>query len=341
MKEVSQNFFAGATPDELMACVKLLALSVSQHREEGGFVALRQSMDQILAAEEEGDDDSTATQLASLGNVLAEEALEIVRIAEAERDTDAEATEEVSDGTVEKRKQFRINVTAPVKVRWPGETDPVSANLENISWGGAAVRVDEVRMNGGETLRLILPKPGGGAISIEAKVLREWGLVEGDGQGMAVRFTKIRAQDEPELEKILELLAQSGDTEGQREHARLTQRLDIHFEDALEIEATLDDISVGGLGITVPDPLQVGQSLQAVISTPDEGCTLKLRARVVRQEPVQLGNMELYQVGLKFEHPTEELGQLTQALLKEMKVPDSKALAVGDPGDGLGSIKYA
>ena len=70
----------------------------------------------------------------------------------------------------------------------------------------------------------------------------------------------------------------------------------------------------------MPEPLQIGQSLQAVISTFDEGCTLKLRARVVRQEPIQMGATELYQAGLKFEHPSEELNELTRGLLSQMVV---------------------
>ena len=84
------------------------------------------------------------------------------------------------------------------------------------------------------------------------------------------------------------------------------------------MQATLEDISTGGLGITVPDPLQLGQSFQAVVSTLDESCTLKLCARVVHQEPVKIGNVELYHVGLEFEHPSEELRKRTRELILEM-----------------------
>jgi c-di-GMP-binding flagellar brake protein YcgR len=114
-------------------------------------------------------------------------------------------------------------------------------------------------------------------------------------------------------------LAESADSNGLRQHARLTQRLDIQF-DGDELHATLEDISAGGLGVTVPDPLQIGQSLQAVISTFDEDYTLKLRARVVRQEPIKMGKTELYHAGLKFEHPSEELNQLTRELVRKMAV---------------------
>ena len=135
---------------------------------------------------------------------------------------------------------------------------------------------------------------------------------------MATRFSSLSTRDESELESVLELLMQSGDSEGQRKHARLTQRLDIQFDDFEELQATLQDISEGGLGITVPDPLQVGQSFQAVVSTMDERCSLKLRARVVHQEPISLGSTEVYHVGLKFEHPTEELRNRTNELIREM-----------------------
>jgi Tfp pilus assembly protein PilZ len=72
------------------------------------------------------------------------------------------------------------------------------------------------------------------------------------------------------------------------------------------------------MGITVPDPVQIGQSLQIVISTLDESCSLKLRARVVRQEPLKLRSTVVYRVGLKFEHPSEELKKRTNELISKM-----------------------
>ena len=52
-----------------------------------------------------------------------------------------------------------------------------------------------------------------------------------------------------------------------------------------------------------------------MISTLDEKCSLKLRARVVRQKPVKLVAGEFYHVGLKFEHPTEELRKRIKDLI--------------------------
>lgn len=72
------------------------------------------------------------------------------------------------------------------------------------------------------------------------------------------------------------------------------------------------------MGVTVPDPLQIGQSLESVISTVDGKFSLKLRARVVRLEPIKMGKISLYQAGLKFEHPPRELNMLTRELIEKM-----------------------
>lgn len=136
-------------------------------------------------------------------------------------------------------------------------------------------------------------------------------------QSVVEHRASLGTRDEAKLESRLEYLVQNTEEEGQRMHARLAQRLDIEFNGIQELQSTLDDISAGGLRITVPDPLPVGQSLQTVISTLDERCSLKLRARVVRQKQVKLTAGEFYPVGLKFEHPTEELGRRVREMIAQ------------------------
>ena len=85
-----------------------------------------------------------------------------------------------------------------------------------------------------------------------------------------------------------------------------------------ELQATLDDISAGGMGITVPTPLQIGQSLQTVISALDGTSSLTLRARVVRQDPIKLGRTEVYRAGLKFEHHPDDIQERIEELLRKM-----------------------
>ena len=311
MKKRADSLLGEASQEELTACIRLLALSVVQHRESGGFVPFRQTAEGLRPG---GIEPDKAKLILDSRNAV-EETLELVRAAAA--NTEPEPTSEPNTQSEEKRRQLRIKVTAPIQVLWPGDSAPTAAKLQDISWGGAAIRVDEVKMGSSETLQVLIPGTRGASISIEAKVLRSWSMPDGDGEGIAVRFSNIATRDEDELEEVLKKLALSADCDGLRQHARLTQQLDIQF-DGDELHASLQDISAGGLGVTVPDPLQIGQSLQAVISTLDGGHTLKLRARVVRQKPILMGNIKLYQAGLKFEHPPAELSTLTHDLLNKL-----------------------
>lgn len=308
----AKTLLSDATKEEQAACIRLLALSLVQHREKNDFVPFRESAEFFKP----GNKSKEKAMLFMQSRDVVEEALEMVRVlaAEAPPKTESESEEKLSD----KRKQLRINVTAPVNLLWPGNHEPAKAKLQNISWGGASIVVDKAHTYSGDTLQVLLPGIKSSAISIEAKVLRTWALTASQGEGMAVRFTSLATKDQDEFEEVLKMLAQSEDSAGLRQHARLTQRLDIQFEGPDDLHATLDDISAGGLGVTVPDPLQIGQSLEALISTLDEGCTLKLRARVVRLEPVKMGNVELYHAGLKFEHPSRELNNLTRELIVQL-----------------------
>jgi len=300
------------TQKEQAACIRLLALSLVQHREKCDFVPLRESAEYFKPR----SNSKEKAELFMQSRNIIEEALEMVRVLAAEAPPKEVKTPEEKPS--DKRKQLRINVMAPVKLLWPGYDEPINAHLQNISWGGASITLNKARPHSGDTLRVLLPGINSSAINIEAKVLRTWELSANQGEGIAIRFSSLATKDQDEFEDVLNLLVQSKDNAGLRQHARLTQRLDIQFDGPDELHATLDDISAGGLGVTVPDPLQIGQSLETVISTLDEACSLKLRARVVRLEPVKMGNIDLYHAGLKFEHPSQELNNLTRELIVQM-----------------------
>tara|TARA_R110002072_G_scaffold69143_4_gene167765 strand:+ start:14264 stop:15241 length:978 start_codon:yes stop_codon:yes gene_type:complete len=321
MKDRLHSLLDGATQEELVECIQLLAFSVVQHRGKGGFVTLGDAAQALrLGADSESDELKGILQQ---GKAVLEEAIERVRVLAAERLAAPQEDQDHSAGPAEKRKQLRIHVSAAIKVLWPGHTDPVAAKLENISWGGAAIQVERLDNEHGDTVQIMVPSSQGSAIAIEAKILRTWALPDGKGYGVATRFSSLSTHDEMELEKLLKLLSESADGSGKRNHARLTQRLDIEFDELQELQATLDDISAGGMGITVPEPLQIGQSLQTVISALDGTTSLKLRARVVRQEQIKLGRIEVYRVGLRFEHQPGDLQERINDLLRKMAIARS------------------
>ena len=294
-----------ATREELAACVQLLAQSVVLHRVKLGFVTLHASAESLS----DPDTADTGAGLFTQGREVLEEALEIVRTQAAERAL-------VEADSAESRTQLRINVSTPIRVMIAGKARPRHASLQNISWGGAAMLID-TEIETGEVLRLILPRPQGGSISIESRVLRVW--KQKSLRGVSVRFSSLNTRDEARLESILQHMARSAEEAGEREHPRLVQRLDVEFNGVQELRSTLTDISAGGLGITVPNSMPIGQSLQMVISTLDAGgCTLKLRARVVHQKPIKMVSGTVYRIGLKFEHPSGELKKRIEELMGEM-----------------------
>jgi len=78
--------------------------------------------------------------------------------------------------------------------------------------------------------------------------------------------------------------------------------------------------------ITVPSPLELGQSLQIAISTTEEEFGITLRARVVHQMLASVDNIEMYRIGLQFEHPTPELRAWIGDMLEDLATinPDHK-----------------
>jgi c-di-GMP-binding flagellar brake protein YcgR len=314
MTKSTHELLGEATPEELLACIQLLAVSVVQHRAKCGFVTLSKTTEQLRSTE----DQAVTTGLFVQSKEVLEEALEMVRVLAAESAWKTDIDAEPSATSADNRTQYRIRISIPIKVLWPQDPKPLNAKLVDISWGGASICVEQARIDTGDTIQIILPRRQGGSISVEAKVLRVKQNPDGNSYEIATRFSKLGTRDEAKLEEILEYLSQSADDGGQRNHARLTQRLDIQFDSDQELLSTLDDISTGGLGITVPDPVQIGQSLQIVISALDESCFLKLRARVVRQDPIKYRSMVAYRVGLKFEHPSEELEKRTAELIGKM-----------------------
>ena len=311
-KKDTEGTLGEATLEQLHDCASLLALSVVNHRAKFGVVPFEQSASELSAAKL----GTGSADLLKEARQTLEEALKVIK-AISRKPADKPPEEKVEKVKLErKRQQIRINVSAPVYVLPAMETTPIKAKLENISWGGAALHTEYSIGKVGDFIRVVLPSYRGRQITVQAEILRVWDVA--DEKGYGVRFSKVRTVDEEALQQLLEFLAESGDTSGQRENARLTQRIDIQYDDASEFQVTLEDISAGGLGITVPEPMEIDQSLLAAISTTDEQCELLLRARVVRQQEISFSNITMYRVGLKFEHPTEDIKERVNSMIRKM-----------------------
>ena len=292
---------------QLENCARMLAFSVVQHREECKHVPLVNALPFVIDDGKKDNDE----QIIIEGEKLYKEALAMV---EAGVEADSAAVKK-SIVLTEKRTQPRINVSSSIEIKFPSSGQKYQGTLLDISWGGVRVQTKEPLGDMDETVEISLPNYDGKNINIVASIVRTW---KSEGfYNTAIRFSEIYQKDELRLDKLLKLLLNEDD-DNLRQDTRFAQRLDVSYWDPDELKATLKDISMGGMMITMQEPVELDKSIQLQLEGTDEGYSLTLRARVVRLESVEVSGYKLYQVALKFEHPTEELRSMVNTFMNSM-----------------------
>jgi c-di-GMP-binding flagellar brake protein YcgR len=322
------NAIASLSQEELAACAQILALGIAQHRMKFGVIPLESSANQ---------DGGTTARLRDAVRASFDEALHLVRKQAEQKQAQrpalsAEAATELAAVQAaamrEQRRQLRISVSATVQLGLLDGSDTRKATMRNISWGGASVRCLDLVLHAGQRVRLLLPIGKGDKITTIATVLRATTVNGATEYGL--RFDSMSAADEERLEKVLDILVASPAPDARRSEARLVQRLEIEYGDYGEFCAVLEDISPSGVMLTVPDPLEIDQSLLVTLSGADTSHSLSLRARVVHQTLVTDCGMDMYRVGLKFEHPGDELRERVAAVLQHLATMRPPPVEAGD-----------
>jgi c-di-GMP-binding flagellar brake protein YcgR len=228
-------------------------------------------------------------------------------------------------GDEENRVHARIHVSTTIEVASPDGN--IEAQLRDLSKGGARFVVPRAVGRVGETIEVFLPSLGGEEITVMAEVIR---AQEGpDGHTVAVRFDAVDPQMRQPLNDLIEvLLTATGG--GHRASPRVAKRMDIRYGQLGELRAILDDISRGGLAMTVADPLVLYEDLE--VTVPDTGGDqlLILRARVVHQRAVEVEGEMVYRVGLEFGTMRTETRRCLNDLLKTVL---ESLDGVTEPGD--------
>lgn len=300
MMNKKQGIHTPISIKQLTDCVHMLALSLAQHREKNTKVPLRDALSIVM-----GDgNESENRQMIKQGDDIYHEALTLV-------ETYLHPVVE-SINLQGHRSQPRLNVSSLITVKSPSLDKEWKGNLSNISWGGVRIRTKEPLGDNGETLELLLPYHNGGDLDIMATIVRSWEF--GGMYNTSVRFSLLHQQDENRLDNMLELLL-NAKNDIHRQHTRLAHRIDVTYWDIEELKSTLEDISKGGMLITMPEPVQPHESMQIQLEGTDDGYSLHLRAHVIRQDIVEISGFSLYQIALKFEHPTEELHAMVSTLM--------------------------
>jgi c-di-GMP-binding flagellar brake protein YcgR len=314
--EQHDEMIENAAREELVKCIELLALNVAHHRNKfGTTIPMIRSFDYLTP----GTHAALGNELRQTGQAVQLEALRLVVEGKEQANALLRGDQKKTVVLDEKRVHVRLSISAPIHITSTDGKWSKNATLQDLSWGGAAFYVAVLPHELPGELSLRLPGPEGANISVRAEVLRVNQTEK--GALASVRFSSMGKKDDKALRTVLETLLAYEDEEGKRQHPRLAQRLEIEYGDQAELQGTLEDISTGGLLLTIPEPLELDQSLQISIRSIDGRIKALLRARTVHQQLIELQGIEMYRVGFQFEHPVDELNDTVNALLRRMAFP--------------------
>ncbi len=213
----------------------------------------------------------------------------------------------------EKRVHARIHVSATIQV--DGGAIKGDAQLKDLSFGGARFETSQKVGEIGESVQLLLPGPGGCEIEIVGEIARIEAAPEGKSL-VGVRFTDATPEMRGTLNHLIEtLLEKRGSSE--RAFPRVSRRMDIQYGDLSELKAILEDISLGGLAMTVADPLAFQEQIDVTVPDTAGDQLLVLRAKVVHQHAVKAeSGVTAYRVGLEFAPMRPETRRCLTELLR-------------------------
>jgi c-di-GMP-binding flagellar brake protein YcgR len=215
----------------------------------------------------------------------------------------------------EQRVHARIHVSTKIEVATPQGI--VEAELRDLSKGGARFHVAQAVGVVGETVELFLPSLSGVEIVVMSEIIRTQPQPKDGGYSVAVRFDVVEpAMREQLLELIDVLLSTTGG--GRRAHARVARRIEIHFGQLDDLRAILEDISSGGLLMTVSEPLVLYEEVDVTVPDMGGGELLILHARVVNQRPITKEGVQAFRVGLEFGSMRPEAQRLLGELLRSV-----------------------
>jgi c-di-GMP-binding flagellar brake protein YcgR len=216
-------------------------------------------------------------------------------------------------GDEENRVHARIHVSTKIDVASPDGM--VEAELKDLSKGGA--RFFSLTSVGliGETVELFLPALDGSDIAVMAQIIRN--ELADEGRMVAVRFDAVEPAMARALSDLIELLLSSTGG-GPRKHPRVARRIEIRFGALGELRGILQDISEGGLLMTIAEALSLYEDVDVIV--PDLGGQelLTLHGHVTHQRKVEKEDGIAYQVGLEFRDMRPESRGCVEAILKQV-----------------------
>jgi c-di-GMP-binding flagellar brake protein YcgR len=215
----------------------------------------------------------------------------------------------------EQRVHARIHVQTKIDVQGL-DGKRVEAELRDLSKGGARFEVAATLGHVGQSIQLYLPSLSGADINVSAQIIRT-GQSPSGLHVYAVRFDDVEEEKRDQLLELIELLLQTSGG-GRRAHPRVARRIEVRFGQLDDLRAILEDISAGGLLMTVNEPLVLYEEVDITVPDLGGGELIILHARVVNQRSEVRGEGQVFRVGLEFTSLRPETHRVIEALLQSV-----------------------
>lgn len=213
----------------------------------------------------------------------------------------------------ERRSHRRLDAGVSIRIQCPGQDKAIAAINQDISWGGAQFVAETFPATPPSSLTLTFPWHHGKTFSADAEVVRTERLGDGRTQ-FGVRFCCVTPEHQRRLEKLLKLLAEREDAAGAASPTPLTDKLEILFNDAEDLQHLLTQMHTGVLSVTAFGAYRMDQSLMFCIGGTADTPEVRIRARVIGQESMPCsddsGWAHLVSLTLRFEHQLDDLARL-------------------------------
>jgi c-di-GMP-binding flagellar brake protein YcgR len=204
------------------------------------------------------------------------------------------------------RRRF-ARIEASLDCTLATETETVKAKVVNLSRTGVAVLCGQ-SLEVGARLTLLIENPKI-SVGLTGEVVRKTAIAGELGYG--VRFDALPPQAEEELVELLRELA-AGKGSGRRAFPRIAARVAVICKTRESFEATLSDLSQGGLKVRCPKPVAENMVLELVLGMPGATGLLTLHGDVRHCAP----EGQHFSVGVKFAPVSDEERKAVTNLLE-------------------------
>jgi c-di-GMP-binding flagellar brake protein YcgR len=195
-------------------------------------------------------------------------------------------------GADERRRHGRVEADLPCNLV-AGEAMEDGRVLD-LSKGGARVLAPaDLAAVGDPVLLAMEPAAPLAPVDLQAEVVRV--DLHPRGAVYALRFSEMLPDVVDAVEAILRALLEKRG-QGNRAHPRVARRMNVTCRSTAEFDATLRDLSEGGLAMLSRDPVELGATIQVRLGSEEFPALLELFGEAVHVEPTDGG----FRVGLRF-----------------------------------------